>query len=111
MRLDVYIHHVDSPGERRTHQQLEIIMATLQDVLNDVAEESTQIDSLSALTAGIKAQLDQILSGATLPSSVQEQINTLFSGVEANRGKVVAAINANTPAEPSTPPGVTPTSS
>lgn len=79
-------------------------MPTLDQILTDVADESTQIDSLSTLTAGIKQQLADALAGTTLPTAVQAKIDAVFAGVEANKGKVVAAINANTPAPPAPPP-------
>jgi hypothetical protein len=74
------------------------IMASLDDVLTDVTAEGTQIDSLSTLTAGLAQQLKDALAGTTLPASVQAKVDAVFAGVEANKGKVIAAINANTPA-------------
>ena len=71
------------------------IMATLEEVLVSVADEATQIGSLSVLTAGIKAQLDAILAGALTPE-VQAKVDAVFAGVEANKAAVVAAINQNT---------------
>lgn len=69
----------------------------IDEVLSDVADESTQIDSLSALTSGLKSELDKILAGA-LPPDVQAKVNSLFDAVEANKAKVVTSINANTSA-------------
>lgn len=77
------------------------IMATLDEVLADVADESTKIDSLSTLVAGIKAQLDAILAGGVTPE-VQAKVDALFAGIEANKAKVQAAIDANTPPAPTT---------
>lgn len=74
------------------------IMATLDEVLTDVAAESTQIDSLSTLTAGLKQQLADALAGTTLPPATQAKIDAVFAGVEANKAKVVTAINTNTAA-------------
>jgi hypothetical protein len=79
-----------------------IQMASLDQVLQDVSDESTQIDGLSTLTAGLKQQLADALAGVTLPPAVQAKVDAVFSGVEANKQKVVDAINANTPA--ATPP-------
>jgi len=70
------------------------IMATLDDVLAKVTEESGDIDSLLALMAGIKQQLADALAGVTLPPAVQEKVDAVFAGVEANVNKVVAAIQA-----------------
>lgn len=71
---------------------------TLDDVANDVRDESTVIDSLAALTAGIKKQLDDALSGATLPPQVQAKVDAVFAGIEANKAKLAKAITDNTPA-------------
>lgn len=74
-------------------------MATLDEVLADVTDESTKIDSLSTLVAGIKAQLDAALSGQIDPTT-QAKVDAIFAGVEANKAKVQAALDANTPATP-----------
>ena len=100
---------LSSGGDERLHaailkalealkHQGEKIMATLDEVVSDVADESTQIDSLSTLMDGLKQQLADALSGTTLPAGVQSKIDAVFAGVEANKAKVVAAINKNTPA-------------
>lgn len=116
-------HHIELPAE--VMERLDVLlrkadliirnqekfMPTLDQILTDVADESTQIDSLSTLTAGIKQQLADALAGTTLPTAVQAKIDAVFAGVEANKGKVVAAINANTTAAaqpPATPPPAPP---
>ncbi len=70
---------------------------TLDDVLADVTDEKTQIDSLAALTTGLKAQLDAVLAGALTPAQ-QAKVDAIFTAVDANKAAVVTAINANTPA-------------
>ena len=100
MRFDVYLHA--SPGLAALLAQIlsnqRKMMATLDEVLTDVADEGTQIDSLSVLVAGMKQQLADALAGTTLPPAVQAKVDAVFAGVEANKQKVVDAINANTPA-------------
>jgi hypothetical protein len=73
-------------------------MATLDEVLTDVTDETTQIGSLSVLTAGLKQQLADALAGTTLPPAVQAKVDAVFAGVESNKAAVVKAINDNTPA-------------
>jgi hypothetical protein len=68
---------------------------TLDEVLADVTEESTVIDSLATLTAGIKTQLDAALKGA-LTLEQQAKVDAIFAAVEANKKKVADAITANT---------------
>jgi hypothetical protein len=110
MRIDHYIHFADQDEIIRLLRRIlanqaqelanqEIEMATLDQVLADVTDESTQIDSLSTLTAGIKAQLDAILAGSLTPDQ-QAKVDAVFAGIEANKAKVVAAINANSPPAP-----------
>lgn len=72
---------------------------TLDDVLKDVNDESTLDDSIITLLQGIKAQLDSVLAGGLTPAQ-QAKVDAIFSGLEANKAKVAAAITANTPAAP-----------
>lgn len=71
-------------------------MATLDDVLAGVADESTKEDSLIALVTNLKTQLDQILAGGLTPAA-QAKVDALFASVTANVNKVQTAIDANTP--------------
>lgn len=111
MRIDVHIHGLldtdalQSLLERMNEKlncvlkQGEKIMATLDETLAAVTDESTKEDSLIALMQGIKAQLDAVLAGQ-LPADVQAKVDAVFAGVTANSTKVQAAIDANTPAQP-----------
>jgi len=114
MRIDHYIHFADQGEIIRLLRRIlanqtqelanqEIEMQTLDQVLADVADERTQIDSLSTLTAGIKAQLDAVLAGALTPDQ-QAKVDAIFAGVESNKAAVVAAINANSPSAPAPTP-------
>lgn len=75
----------------------EKIMNNLDEILADVADESTKLDSLGTFIAGLKQQIADALSGATLPPAVQAKIDAVFAGVEANKAKVQAALDANVP--------------
>lgn len=75
---------------------------TLDATLADVQSESTVIDGLITLTAGIKSQLDAVLAGALTPDQ-QAKVDAIFAAVEENKEKVSAAITANTPAAPASP--------
>lgn len=107
IRIDHYHHIVQSADTERFQRlvigkldsiltKLEVMMPTLDEVLADVQAESTQIDSLATLTAGIKQQLIDALAGTVLPPEVQAKVDAVWAGVEANKAKVVDAINANT---------------
>lgn len=78
----------------------EKIMATLDEVIADVADESTKLDSLATFIAGLKQQIADALSGVTLPPAVQAKVDAVFAAVETNKAKVVAAMDANVPPTP-----------
>lgn len=75
-------------------------MATLEQVLSDVTEEGSRLDSLSTLITGLKQQLDDALSGTTLPPATQAKVDAIFAQAEANKGKIDAALNTGVPAPP-----------
>jgi uncharacterized protein YoxC len=78
-------------------RQEKLIMATLDQVMADVQEESTVVDSLATLTAAIKAQLDAALANEVSPAA-QAKVDAIFAAIEANKQKMADAILANTPA-------------
>jgi ABC-type transporter Mla subunit MlaD len=77
---------------------LEKIMATLDDVLKDVTDESTAIDSISTLISGLRQQVADALAGATLPAATQAKVDAIFTAAETNKTKIATALAANTPA-------------
>jgi altronate dehydratase len=91
-----------SPSNAATKQDLaemeKRIMATLDQVLQDVTDESTVIDSISTLVTGLKQQVADALSGATLPPAVQAKVDAVFAQAETNKAKLAAAVTTNTPA-------------
>lgn len=70
-------------------------MASLDDVLKDVTDESTAIDGISTLVAGLKQQLADALAGTTLPPAVQAKVDAVFAQAEINKGKIATALAAN----------------
>lgn len=75
-------------------------MTSIQDVINDVAAESTVDDSIIALLNGISAQLAAALAAGGSPA----QIQAIKDSLDANIAKINAAITANTPAAPPSTP-------
>jgi hypothetical protein len=73
-------------------------MATLEQILADVTAEPAGIDSLSAFIAGLKQQLADALSGATLPPAVQAKVDAIFAAAETNKQKILDALAAIPPA-------------
>lgn len=81
----------------RLNLQLEVIeLATLDETLTKVTEESTVDDSIIALLTAIKAQLD----AGGLNADAQAKVDAIFAGLQANITKVTEAVTANTPAAP-----------
>ena len=75
-------------------------MATLDDILAGATAESTKIDSLVVIVNNLVAQVKAIPG---LTPAQQTQIDAIASLVTSNTGKVQAAIDANTPAQPAGP--------
>jgi hypothetical protein len=84
--------------QRNTRKYGELEMATLQQVLQEVNDETSQIDGLGTLIAGLRKQVQDVTSGASLPPAVQNQIDQIFARAEANKQKIADALAANTEA-------------
>ena len=82
----------------RIEERLNIMAATLDQILQDVTDESTVIDSISTLVQGLQQQLKDALSGATLSPAIQAKVDAVFAQAEANKAKLATAVAANTPA-------------
>ncbi len=72
------------------------IMASLDQVLQDVTDETTAIASVSALIQGL---LDQI-KNAGLSAADQAKVDAIFAGAEANKAALATALAANVPPAP-----------
>lgn len=72
-------------------------MATLDEVLAEVTDESGRLDSIQALIDGIKQQLADALAGTTLPTEVQAKVDAVFSALGTNKGKIDKALNVGVP--------------
>lgn len=93
--------------DQRMDQLEKNLMATLDQVLQDIADEKTAIASVSELIAGLKQQIADALSGVTLPPAVQAKIDQVFEGAEANKKALADALAANVP-PPAPQPAPTP---
>ncbi len=85
-------------GREQQHQtglQLEKIMAKLEELLDAVASQQTQIDSLIALTEGLHTQVIAAM-GSTITPSQQMRIDQVFAQVGDNANDIAAAIKENT---------------
>lgn len=75
-------------------------MTTLEDIIAETEAERDLDASIVALLTGLKQQLDEALSGATLTPAQQAKVNTIFSNLQKNRDALAAALAANTSAAP-----------
>jgi len=73
---------------------------TYQDIIDLTTAESTTIDSVVALLNGVKAQLDDVLSGAKIPPAVQAKVDAIFTNLTSNKKKLDDALAANVPPTP-----------
>jgi chromosome segregation ATPase len=81
---------------QQTNRRLEKLMATLDQVLERVAAQRGQIDSLAHLTASIKEKLMEAISSAgALSPAQQAQVDKVFNELDANTSAIVKAINKN----------------
>jgi flagellin-specific chaperone FliS len=103
--MDYYIHHYlhfDDDIYRLLKQILKKenqIMATLQDVLVEVHNESDLEDSLIVLMGGIVQQLKDA-QAQNDPAAIQAVIDQ----ISANKKKLADAVTANTPVNPNPTP-------
>jgi len=72
--------------------KLEVEMHTLDEVLSDVAEERTKIDSVIVLVNGLRDQVKN-LPGMSVEN--QAKVDAIFDAVESNKAAVGAALDAN----------------
>ena len=75
-------------------------MATLQQIVDEVAVQTTTVASLTTFVQGLEAQI-AALPGLT--TAQQAQIDTIFADVGANTASVAAAMVANVPVVPPAP--------
>jgi len=97
-KLDQILTALQSLGDK--------LMATLADIQNDVASESTVIDGVVTLLGELSTQLAAAIA-ANDPAALQ----AIVTSIDANKAKLAAAVAANTPAAPAgnpSPPPVTP---
>jgi hypothetical protein len=77
----------------RLTTQVQTIMATIQDLVNQVSETKTVADSAVALITGLKAQLD-----AAIASNDPAALQALSDSLGAVKQELADAVTANTPA-------------
>jgi hypothetical protein len=83
------------------------IMATIKQLVDDVAAVRGQADSIGALITGLREQIIGLTNG-NLPADVQAQVDQAFADAETAKAELAAAVAApgssSTTASTSTPP-------
>lgn len=74
---------------------MENIMATLDQVLADVTNETTQLDGIATLIQGLQ---DQVKAVPSLTPDQQAAIDKIFAAAETNKQKIATALASNAPA-------------
>lgn len=81
-------------------------MHSFQDAVAEIQQQRTQIAGFGTLLAAQRKQIADLLAGTTVPTAVQQQIDSLFDELQQNDRAIVDAINSGTAAQ-----GVDPTAS
>jgi len=76
------------------------MMATIDEILVEVTDESSRLDSIQALIDGIRQELEDALAGTTLPPEVQAKMDDVFAVLGDNKAKISKALNENVEPEP-----------
>lgn len=94
---------VIAQSEALLQRKVDMTDKSLDEVLQDLNDEKTQVGGLVSLTTSIKQKLDDALSGVTLPPAAQAKVNAIFDQIEANKQAIMDGINVNTDAQGSDP--------
>ena len=81
----------------------EKIMATLDQILDEVATENTTIASVQTLITGLQTQVAAVLAGALTPAQ-QAKVDQIFSNLQTNDAALATALASNVTTPPTTPP-------
>lgn len=84
------------PANHKLYFKLEEIMATLDELVGAVTDETSVAESLVTLTYQIKVLLDQALSGQLTPEQ-QAKIDAVFNNIVTEKEKIAKAVTDNTP--------------
>ena len=112
IRLDIY-HHItfDVAQLSRIESSLQSLLGkvntmsqAVDDLVQAVADQKGDINSMKVFIAGLEQQIKDVLSGVTLPPAVEAKLQAVFADVKSNSQEIKDAID-NDPATPAPPPG------
>jgi len=76
------------------------VMATVQDVINEIAAERSVEDSVVALLDAINAQLVDVKAQLAASGADASALDAVIAQLKANEDKLTDAVTRNTPAAP-----------
>src|SRR5665213_1381109 len=82
---------------------LEKIMATLDQVLAEVTDEGTRLDSIDALIVGLQKQVADALANTVISTADQAKLDAVFAGLQSNKAKIDTALNTGVPVASAAP--------
>src|SRR5215831_14445536 len=74
------------------------VMATVQDVINEIASERSVEDSVVALLDGINAQLTDVKAQLAASGADASALDAIIASLKDNEAKLTDAVTRNTPA-------------
>jgi hypothetical protein len=77
----------------------EVIMRTIDELLRAVSAQSTRIDSVLAVVAGLRQRIATELAETNVPEATQQKIDKVFDEVEANSSRLQRALDENVTAQ------------
>lgn len=89
------------PMEVKILQLVKDMDSKLDELLAEVEDETTVVESVDVFVSGLKQQLADALAGET--PAIRAKVAAIIDRVHANKTKLASAIVNNTPAEPETP--------
>lgn len=83
----------------KSRQLQEKSMATLDEILSDVTDETSMIDGLGTMIAGLRQQVADAVAKTGLSTDDQAKIDAIFAAAEANKARIATALGTGvTPA-------------
>jgi|SRR5579862_5947746 len=80
--------------------KLKIIMADIDTILQDVTDESSIIDGITTLIAGLQQQVKDALANGGADPTLTAKIAKILTLSDANKTKLAAALASGTPVAP-----------
>lgn len=104
INVNHYLHFVDDGTRAEILSLLKLLLEkvekmahTLDEGLELITDEKTDIASLAAFITSLKQQLADVLAGVSLPPAVQAKVDAIFDAATARKQEIADALAANVP--------------